>query len=95
MPQEFAYRYVLDVSATRDVVRLALKQLSTVLPGFARVQLMSNHVNAILRAGREPVDPNGFKIRIEASEPVDEGAVETALAHLPIVITRFRTLTVA
>lgn len=94
-PSEFPNRYVVDVSAPRDVVRDATKQLASAIPGVARVLILSGQPNALRRAAGEPVDPNAYRIRIESLEPVDEATVDAALAHIPIQINRFRALTVA
>ncbi len=93
--QVFPFRYLVDVSGTREVVRDAGKALNHTLTGVDRVQMVAVPVNALRKLAGEPTDPNAFRLRIDSTESIAEIEIEKALAHLPIQVIRVRELPAA
>lgn len=91
-PRIFPHRYFIHVSGEREAAQMATKQLRLVIPGIEKIYLMPIPISSEMRESGERPDSNSFRIRIESAEPILSSDIETALAHIPVLIERIRVL---
>ena len=91
-PMALPYRYSVYILGERDAAGAAVKQLLTALPGVERASLIPGVMFPKMRDKGERPASNSFRVRLESMEPVSSTDIDSALAHIPVVVDRVRDL---